>query len=165
MHDCFTKHDSHDFSDPPRVLQIITHFIFSLKFMFTKATGAALGTLMSSEGIVAGLVVDGTADFKRLIPVIMAGIIGIYGLVTAMVYNSNMKSADGITVVMGFQMLGGGLASGICGLVCGYTIGVVGRAYTSNWDGANNRLLPMMLITLIFSEALALYGLIVGLMV
>lgn len=68
-----------------------------------------------------------------------------------------------MNIKRGFKALGGGLATGFSGLAGGWAIGVVGyNAVISN--AAQPKLLFITILILIFSEALAVYGLIIGLM-
>jgi V-type H+-transporting ATPase proteolipid subunit len=64
---------------------------------------------------------------KSIIPVVMAGIIAIYGLVVSVLIANGMK-AETYSLFKGFIDLGAGLSVGISGLAAGYAIGVVGDA-------------------------------------
>lgn len=57
--------------------------------------------------------------------------------------------------------LGSGLAVGFCGLAAGFAIGIVGDVGV-NGAAQQPRLFVGMILILIFSEVLGLYGLIVG---
>merc|ERR1719169_325034 len=61
---------------------------------------------------------------KSIIPVIMAGVIGIYGLIIAVFLASPIQST-GYTEFKGFAALGSGLSAG---LAAGMSIGIVGDA-------------------------------------
>jgi len=50
--------------------------------------GASYGTAKSGVGISSLGVIDGGKIFKGLIPIIMAGILGIYGIIVAVLLNS-----------------------------------------------------------------------------
>ncbi|KAG7160974.1 V-type proton ATPase 16 kDa proteolipid subunit-like 1 [Homarus americanus] len=66
---------------------------------------------------------------KCIIPVVMAGIIAIYGLVVAVLIAGKLDSAmGGYTLYMGFVHLGAGLSVGLSGLAAGFAIGIVGDA-------------------------------------
>lgn len=67
------------------------HFISS----FT-AMGAAYGTAKSGTGIAAMSVMRPEMIMKSIIPVVMAGIIAIYGLVVAVLIANSLT--DGITL-------------------------------------------------------------------
>jgi V-type H+-transporting ATPase proteolipid subunit len=66
------------------------------------------------------------------------------------------------TVVMGFAHLASGLTCGLCGLGAGYAIGIVGDAGVRAL-AQQPRLFVGMILILIFSEVLGLYGMIVSL--
>jgi len=53
--------------------------------------GAAYGTAKSGVGIASIGVLKSELVFKSLIPVVMAGILGIYGLIVAVILNSKIK--------------------------------------------------------------------------
>jgi len=54
-----------------------------------------------------------------IVPVIMAGIIGIYGLVVSVLISDNLKQE--LALFTGFIQLGAGLSVGLAGLAAGYT--------------------------------------------
>jgi V-type H+-transporting ATPase proteolipid subunit len=125
--------------------------------------GAAYGTAKSAVGICSMGVMRPELIMKSVIPVIMAGIIGIYGLVVAMVLKGKVKAAsDGYTLNNAFSHLAAGLTCGLCGLGAGYAIGIVGDAGVRG-TAQQPRLFVGMILILIFSEVLGLYGMIVAL--
>ncbi|KAI0988843.1 hypothetical protein GJ496_006698 [Pomphorhynchus laevis] len=125
------------------------------------AFGAAYGTARSGCGIAAMAVMKPELIMKSVIPVIMAGILGIYGLIVGAVIGAAIK--PNYSLFNGFMHLGGGLSVGITGLAAGYAIGVVGDAGVRG-SAHQPRLYVGMVIILIFAEVLGLYGLIVALM-
>ena len=122
--------------------------------------GAAYGTAKSGVGICAMGVMKPTAVIKGVIPVIMAGILGIYGLIVAVILGQ--KLGGYIKVKEGYQYLGSGLCCGLTSLGAGIAIGIGGEAGVRALGQQDKVFVGMMLI-LIFSEALGLYGLIVSL--
>merc|ERR1712087_64643 len=86
--------------------------------------GAAYGTAKSGTGIAAMSVMRPELIMKSIIPVVMAGIIAIYGLVVSVI----MKPDPSYTPYNGFLHLGAGLSVGLSGLAAGFAIGVVGDA-------------------------------------
>ena len=62
---------------------------------------------------------------KSLIPVVMAGIIGVYGLVVAVLIANDLNPAREYSLFAGFVHLAAGLATGLTGVGAGYTIGVI----------------------------------------
>uniref|UniRef100_A0A914GWD1 V-ATPase proteolipid subunit C-like domain-containing protein n=1 Tax=Globodera rostochiensis TaxID=31243 RepID=A0A914GWD1_GLORO len=68
----------------------------------------------------------------------------------------------GYTLNNGFAHLAAGLTCGLCGLGAGYAIGIVGDAGVRG-TAQQPRLFVGMILILIFSEVLGLYGMIVAL--
>ena len=101
-----------------------------------------------------------------VIPVVMAGVIGIYGLIVAVLISSNIeKPITGINKYgwdQGFKHLAAGLCVGFSGVGAGYAIGEVGDVGVRG-VGREPRLFVSMILVMIFSEAIALFGLIVAL--
>ncbi|RAL64086.1 hypothetical protein DID88_003274 [Monilinia fructigena] len=108
--------------------------------------GAAYGTAKSGVDIV---------------PVIMAGIIGIYGLVVSVLISDGLR--QNLALYTGFIQLGAGLSVGLAGLAAGFAIGIVGDAGVRG-TAQQPRLFVGMILILIFAEVLGLYGLIVALL-
>lgn len=65
----------------------------STPFLFA-ALGAAYGTAKSGVGIAAMSVMRPELIMKCIIPVVMAGIIAIYGLVVAVLLAGKLDAAD-----------------------------------------------------------------------
>ncbi|KAL1903200.1 vacuolar ATPase V0 domain subunit c [Sporothrix stenoceras] len=124
--------------------------------------GASYGTAKSGVGIAAMGVLRPDLIVKNIVPVIMAGIIGIYGLVVSVLISDNLKQAD-YALYTGFIQLGAGLAVGLAGLAAGFAIGIVGDAGVRG-TAQQPRLFVGMILILIFAEVLGLYGLIVALL-
>ncbi|KAE8740902.1 V-ATPase 16kD V0 subunit c [Frankliniella occidentalis] len=126
------------------------------------ALGAAYGTAKSGTGISAMAIMRPELIMKCIIPVVMAGIVAIYGLVVAILIASSLKSAsDGYTLYLGFIHMGAGLSVGLAGLAAGFAIGIVGDAGVRG-TAQQPRLFVGMILILIFSEVLGLYGLIIA---
>jgi V-type H+-transporting ATPase proteolipid subunit len=136
---------------------------------------------------------------KNIVPVVMAGVLGIYGLIVSVIITQAISSPgqDGYntySLYNGYTHLAAGLCCGLSCLAAGGTIGLIGDAgvrgfglkaergrkwFWNEGEGEDaeggaefggsraaedaNKLYVGMLIMLIFSEALALYGLIVAL--
>ena len=60
--------------------------------MAFSALGASIGTAKSGTGIAAMAVMRPEAIMKSIIPVIMAGIIAIYGLVVSVLISNQLKN-------------------------------------------------------------------------
>ncbi|XP_014224544.1 V-type proton ATPase 16 kDa proteolipid subunit [Trichogramma pretiosum] len=127
------------------------------------ALGAAYGTAKSGTGIAAMAVMRPELIMKSIIPVVMAGIIAIYGLVVAVLIAGDLAAsgAEKYTLFKGFIHLGAGLAVGFSGLAAGFAIGIVGDAGVRG-QAQQPRLFVGMILILIFAEVLGLYGLIVA---
>ncbi|KAL2353696.1 vacuolar ATP synthase-like protein 16 kDa proteolipid subunit [Cryomyces antarcticus] len=126
--------------------------------------GAAYGTAKSGIGIAGVGTFRPDLIMKSLIPVVMSGIIAVYALVVAVLITGNMNPPPGehYTLFSGFLHLGCGLSVGLTGLAAGYAIGVVGDMGVRSYMQQSRVFVGMVLI-LIFSEVLGLYGLIVAL--
>ncbi|KAJ3356052.1 1-phosphatidylinositol-3-phosphate 5-kinase [Entophlyctis luteolus] len=122
--------------------------------------GAAYGTAKSGVGISAMGVMRPEQVMKNIVPVVMAGIIGIYGLVVSVLVSGNLSSR--MTLFAAFIQLGAGLSVGLSGLAAGFAVGVVGDAGVRG-TAQQPRLYVGMILILIFAEVLGLYGLIVAL--
>ncbi len=125
--------------------------------------GAAYGTAKSGVGIAAMGVMRPELVMKSIIPVIMAGVLGIYGLIISVVISTALTPVD-YTMFKGYAHLAAGLACGLSGLAAGMAIGIVGDAGVRA-NAQQPRLFVAMILILIFVEALALYGLIVGIII
>ena len=123
--------------------------------------GSAYGTAKTGVGICSMGVLRHELIFKSVVPVIMAGILGIYGLIAAVIMNSKLKPDIDFTV--GYRILSSGLCCGLSSLAAGLAIGIVGDAGVRA-NAQQEKIFIGMILILIFAEAVALYGLIVSLM-
>jgi len=127
--------------------------------------GAAYGTAKSGVGISSMGVMRPDMIMRSIIPVVMAGVLGIYGLITAVIMNGKiMEKPQAYSAFLGYAHLGAGLTVGMSSLAAGLAIGIVGDAGVRA-NAQQPRLFVGMILILIFAEALGLYGLIVGLVV
>merc|ERR1712087_527309 len=124
--------------------------------------GAAYGTARAGAGLASMGVMYPTVVMRCMIPIVMAGVLGIYGLIISVILLQNIK---GVTEDYGafnaYAQLGAGLSCGLSSLASGYAIGIVGD-YGVRSVARQPGLYVGMILMLIFSEALALYGLIVA---
>jgi len=168
--------------------------------------GAAWGTWKSGLGLCKMGIKHPGGIIKNLVAIIMAGVLGIYGLIVAIIIAGRVTQPDNAlgmntySQYNGWAHIGAGLTCGLSCLAAGATIGMIGETGvmatglraegnmarmfrsipgggggdgeeaaagpdTSVQMGDENKLFVGMLIMLIFSEALALYGLIVALIV
>merc|ERR1712039_729876 len=91
--------------------------------MIFSSLGAAYGTAKSGTGIAAMSVMRPELIMKSIIPVVMAGIIAIYGVVVAVLISGQLGEAPKYTLYKGFVHLGAGLAVGLS-VAAGYAIGI-----------------------------------------
>ena len=123
--------------------------------------GAAYGTAKSGVGILTMGISKPEIIIKSVIPVIMAGILGIYGLIVAVILKQNIKVGE-YSYFLGWRHFASGLCCGLSSLGAGIAIGLAGNA-GARAMGQQDRIFVGMMLILIFSEALGLYGLIVSL--
>ncbi|KAL8153909.1 hypothetical protein V2J09_011669 [Rumex salicifolius] len=124
--------------------------------------GAAYGTAKSGVGVASMGVMRPELVMKSIVPVVMAGVLGIYGLIIAVIISTGINpKAKGYYLFDGYAHLSSGLACGLAGLSAGMAIGIVGDAGVRA-NAQQPKLFVGMILILIFAEALALYGLIVG---
>jgi len=128
--------------------------------MVFSAFGAAYGTAKSGTGIAAMSVMRPDLIMKSVVPVVMAGIIAIYGVVIAVLISQNISSE--MTLYTAFLHLGAGLSVGLSGLAAGFAIGIVGDTGVRG-TAQQPKLFVGMILILIFAEVLGLYGLITAL--
>ena len=121
--------------------------------------GASYGTAKAGVGIASLSVIQPTRVFRGLIPIVMAGILGIYGVIIAVVVIAKVK--QGVDAQAGYKYLGAGLTCGLSALAAGLAIGVAGDAGVRAYAQTDGIFVGMILI-LIFAEAIGLYGLIVA---
>ncbi|KAL4788693.1 hypothetical protein BJX76DRAFT_315437 [Aspergillus varians] len=127
--------------------------------MIFGSAGAAYGTAKAGIGIAGVGTFRSDLIMKSLIPVVMSGIIAVYGLVIAVLIagDLNPPPTTNTSLYAACMHLSSGLSVGLAGLAAGYTIGIVGdagvRAYMQQ-----SRVYVGMILILIFGEVLGLYG-------
>jgi V-type H+-transporting ATPase proteolipid subunit len=125
--------------------------------------GSAVGISKAGIGISSMGVLKPEKIVRSIIPVVMAGILGIYGLVVSVLLIQNTSFTDEYTYQKGFKFFASGLCCGLCSLAAGFTIGIVGDSSVRAL-GITDKFFVGMLLMLIFAEAIALFGLIIALM-
>merc|ERR1711957_511880 len=100
---------------------------------------------------------------NSIIPVVMAGVLGIYGLITSVIINGHGENTRSYSAFNGYAGFTAGIVVGLSALAAGFAIGVVGEAGVR--ANAQPKGFVGLILILIFAEALGLYGLIVGLVV
>jgi len=99
--------------------------------------------------------------FKSIVPIIMAGILGIYGLIVAVILVGKIKDDSSYTDYYGYKHLSSGLCCGLSSLAAGLAIGIVGDAGVRA-NAQQEQIFVGMILILIFAEALGLYGMIIA---
>jgi V-type H+-transporting ATPase proteolipid subunit len=122
--------------------------------------GAAYGTAQAGLGICRAGSKDPAVAIKGIIPVAMAGVRAIYGLVLSIIILSGIHAIE-YSDYSGLRHLSAGICCGVAQFVSGVTVGVVGESSTQAIS-LRGSLFASSVLVLIFSEALALYGLICG---
>lgn len=96
--------------------------------------GGAYGTAKAGQGIMAMGLRSPELVMKNIIPVVMAGVLGIYGLIVAVILNGKIvKPEDGYTQYSqysGFAHFAAGLCCGLSSLASGIAIGISADAGT-----------------------------------
>ena len=138
----------------------------NINYAYDIDLGAAYGTAKSGVGISSMGVMRPELVMRNIIPCIMAGVLGIYGLIVAVIIQGSINKPENgapkYSSYSGFAHLAAGLCCGLSGLAAGMAIGVVGDAGVRA-VGQQEKLYVGMILILIFAEALGLYGLIVAL--
>ncbi|XP_016999540.2 V-type proton ATPase 16 kDa proteolipid subunit c [Drosophila takahashii] len=134
------------------VLGAVTAIVFS-------TLGAAYGTAKAAVGISSMSIKHPQLIMKAIVPVVMAGIIAIYGLVIAVLLAGSLNKH--YSAYKGFLNLSAGMAVGVSGMAAGIAIGVVGEAGVRA-SAQQPKLFVAIILILIFAEVLGLYGLIVA---
>merc|ERR1711959_862544 len=96
-------------------------FIGAAAALVFSSMGAAYGTAKSGVGIAAMGVMRPELVMKSIVPVVMAGVLGIYGFIISVLIAQKVTPQD-------YKMFDGyaHLACGLSGLSAGMAIGVVG---------------------------------------
>ena len=133
--------------------------------------GAALSTVFANLGAAYGMARAGAGIagmgqrkpqliIKCLLPVIMASILGIYGMIVSVILLKNID-VENYSWYLGYKHLGSGLSCGLSSLAAGYAIGIVGDV-GARAIAQQDKLFIGMLLSLIFAEAIGLYGMILA---
>lgn len=130
--------------------------------MVLSCAGAAIGTAKSGIGISGVGLYKPELIMKSLIPVVMSGILSVYGLVVAVLIAGDMLPTLNYSLFNGFMHFTCGLSVGFACLLSGYAIGIVGDEGVRRYLHQPKLFVGIVLI-LIFSEVLGLYGMIVAL--
>jgi V-type H+-transporting ATPase proteolipid subunit len=154
--------------------------------------GGAYGTAKAGQGIMAMGVRSPELLMKNIIPVVMAGVLGIYGLIVGVILNGKFSTPQigtGYTTYSqftAFSHLAAGLCCGFTSLASGLAIGISADAGTravgaqsamaASWkkmgfsgdaggqsNSGGDALFVATVLIQVFASNLGLYGLIVAL--
>lgn len=142
-------------------VSVFLGYLSSMLCLVLSCTGAAYGSAQAGLGLCRAGSKNPNMVIKGIIPVAMAGVRGIYGLVLSIIILSGIHPEKGYKEYNGMMHLGGGLCCGLSQFASGIAVGVVGESASQAVVRQSKLFAPMVLV-LIFTEALALYGLIVG---
>ena len=131
--------------------------------MFFSCLGSAYGTAKSSVGISKLVILAPQKTLQSLVPVIMSGILSIYGMIIAIITYNKVKSTSECTTDYGYKIFGSGLVVGLSALASGLAIGYAGDSLVRAYARTDAVFVAMVLI-LIFAECIALYGFIVSIL-
>jgi V-type H+-transporting ATPase proteolipid subunit len=123
--------------------------------------GASYGTAKSSIGISSAAILRPDMMVKMCIPIVMAGILAIYGLVVCVIMVPELH--QNMSLFQGLVQLGAGLSVGLAALAAGFSIGIIGDSGVRG-TGQQPKLFVAMMLMLIFAEVLGIYGMIVALL-
>ena len=93
--------------------------VFASIYFLTLDLGSAYGTAKSGVGITSMGVLRPDLIIKSVVPVVMAGILGIYGLIISVIINQKIggQRPEEYSPKMGFAQLAAGLCNGLSSLV------------------------------------------------
>lgn len=146
--------------------------------------GAGYGTAKAAIPIFQVGITRPDLTIRLLIPVLMAGVIGIFGLIVSLILSFGrtsfpiyvimllltpwpccaLVSQSNFSLFLGSLYLGAGLCLGLCGLSAGICIGIIAdagiRAYAQQ-----PKLFTILVLMLIFAEVLTIYGFVISLLI
>jgi len=106
-------------------------FLFFLQLI---DLGGAYGTAKAGQGIMAMGIRSPELLMKNIIPVVMAGVLGIYGLIVAVILNGKITRPENQVITYsqfnGFAHFAAGLCCGFSSLASGLSIGIAADAGT-----------------------------------
>ena len=140
--------------------------------------GAAYGTGKSGIALSATGVTRPDLTFKNIIPVVMAGVLGIFGLIIAVVigtavqpFSTGSGTSSDYSLYTGCAHLAAGLTVGLTSMSCGVCIGICGDAGIRSVAAAPKhkpahvtKVYVGMVLIQGCASALSMYGLIIALL-
>ncbi|KAL1525071.1 hypothetical protein AB1Y20_019944 [Prymnesium parvum] len=153
--------------------------MFGLVF---SSIGAAWGTGKAGQAISAIGVKRPELVFKNIIPVVMAGVLSIYGLIVSVIIGTQVKHSmmdnldtlkfSDYSMYSAFSHFFAGVTCGLTSMSCGICIGIAGdagvrsvAAISKNQPAKGAKLYVGMVLIQGTASALGMYGLIVGLII
>ena len=154
---------------------------------FLTGLGAALSMFLSAAGssaasVPAGMFAQHAFGFKGWAPVMISGVLAIYGCIIGVIISHNLMNDD-MTEAQGYRNFAAGLSVGLTCLASGlgmakyihvYTMQQLARPSSANGNELQEGLISTIakpinatwkfLAGLVFIEAIGLYGLIVALL-
>eukprot|EP01118_Nematostelium_gracile_P006290 TRINITY_DN2023_c0_g1_i1.p1 TRINITY_DN2023_c0_g1~~TRINITY_DN2023_c0_g1_i1.p1 ORF type:complete len:166 (-),score=54.77 TRINITY_DN2023_c0_g1_i1:77-574(-) len=142
--------------------------VFALSF---SALGSAFATAKIGMGMVQDLSnsenkgdsrsgMSRPSIYKLFTLVVISGVPSIYGLIMAVIINAQIQLD--LTIEKSYAHLGAGLLVGLACLASGFGLGMFGNRAAIAYRKDSSTFISSLLIS-IFLEAIALYGLILGL--
>jgi V-type H+-transporting ATPase proteolipid subunit len=125
--------------------------------LISLALGAAYGTVKSGISISSISTSKPDSIIKSLLPVIMAGILSIYGMVVGIFIALQLSATEPVTLFAGSLHLGAGLAVGVACLSSGLAIGAIGEHGIRGY-AMQPRFFFGLILLLVFAEVLGIYG-------
>ncbi len=106
-------------------------YIGAASCMILANFGAAWGTWKAGVGVCKMGVAYPSGVIKNIIPIVMAGVLGIYGLIVAVIITQSISTPNGnayttYSLYSSYAHLAAGLCCGISCLAAGGTIGIIG---------------------------------------
>ena len=117
--------------------------------------GAAYGSAKAGVGICSMGVLKPDLIMKSVVPVVMAGILGIYGMIVAVIivqkstHLYNLVPATNYSANAAYAHLASGLCCGFSSLAAGLAIGIVGDAGVRA-NAQQDKIFVGMILILIF---------------